>query len=123
MENTILNIDGVDLAQVIPFLQNKNTIMLAFYSGSLSENDLKEKLSKILPNYMIPSIVKKYTQMPLNRNGKIDSQELLLRYQDSLRNTTISSPTFSDKMMEKIYNVWKAVLGEHNIGTDISFLN
>ena len=46
MENTILNIDGVDLAQVIPFLQNKNTIMLAFYSGSLSENDLKEKLSK-----------------------------------------------------------------------------
>ncbi|WP_445194511.1 mutanobactin A non-ribosomal peptide synthetase MubB [Streptococcus mutans] len=121
VENTILNIDGVDLAQVIPFLQNKNTIMLAFYSGSLSENDLKEKLSKILPNYMIPSIVKKYTQMPLNRNGKIDSQELLLRYQDSLRNTTISSPTFSDKMMEKIYNVWKAVLGEHNIGTDISF--
>ena len=121
VENSILNIDGVDLVQVIPFLQNKDTIMLAFYSGTISENSLKGKLLTILPNYMIPSVVKKYTRMPLNRNGKIDSRELLIQYQNSLRDLTTSPPEFADKMMEKIYNIWKSVLGEKNIGTNISF--
>ena len=50
--------------------------LVLFYVGDIEEDDLRKYLSNIVPEYMIPNIYHKLTQMPLNMNGKIDRVKL-----------------------------------------------
>lgn len=45
-----------------------------FYVGAIKENELKQGLGEFLPQYMIPKIIKKLEQIPVNINGKIDRE-------------------------------------------------
>jgi amino acid adenylation domain-containing protein len=60
---------------------NENSNELIAYITTLSkksiENDLKNHLVNILPNYMIPSKFVHLNQFPLSANGKIDKKALL----------------------------------------------
>ncbi len=47
-----------------------------FYTGDITEEDLKRFLIDLLPDYMIPNIMVKLSSMPLNMNGKIDRLKL-----------------------------------------------
>ena len=39
---------------------------------------LKDNLSKVLPQYMIPSIFQEIERFPLGSNGKIDRKKILI---------------------------------------------
>lgn len=51
--------------------------ILAFYIGDIEKNELREELSKSLPIFMIPNILRKIDEFPLNKNGKIDRKQLM----------------------------------------------
>lgn len=50
------------------------------YKGNLSEQELREKLLKLLPEYMMPNRWYQVEKMPLNLNGKVDRQKLKEMY-------------------------------------------
>lgn len=56
---------------------NAKKIVLVYEAPSpLSEKDLRQKLGKALPRYMVPTVYRQVTEMPRNTNGKIDRLEL-----------------------------------------------
>ncbi len=53
--------------------------LYGFYIGKIEPKELHEKLKAKLPVFMIPNSLKQIDEFPLNKNGKINRKELLLR--------------------------------------------
>lgn len=49
-------------------------------NNSISDIEMKEKLNKLLPSYMIPKTIVILDKLPINKNGKIDRMILNDRY-------------------------------------------
>lgn len=87
IESRILGISEV-VEAVVLYYQKK---LIAFIQ--VRKNiDLRSKLVKILPRYMIPNIIQYVSDFPLNTNNKIDRKKLLNDYieNEENRNTKIS---------------------------------
>ena len=50
---------------------DKRKKIVLFYEADQELDDLKTRLKNKVPDYMIPSVVKRLDAMPLNLNGKI----------------------------------------------------
>ena len=46
----------------------------------ISESEIKNEISKILPNYMIPNVIIIKKELPKNANGKIDRKKIKKSY-------------------------------------------
>lgn len=57
------------------FNADEDKIVL-FYVGEISAEELRRRLPKLLPNYMIPNQYFNLPEMPFNMNGKIDRTKL-----------------------------------------------
>lgn len=69
---------GIELLQNVCAVYNteKRQIVL-FYQGAAEEKEIFSRLTKLLPNYMLPSVIKKIAAFPYNDNGKIDRKRLI----------------------------------------------
>ncbi|WP_432082292.1 non-ribosomal peptide synthetase [Streptomyces sp. WAC 04229] len=79
IENTLLRVPGVrDGAVVIAERPDRSKHLVAFYSapGALPVEDLRDRLSESLPQYMVPSAFHWREGLPLTANGKIDKRAL-----------------------------------------------
>ncbi len=50
--------------------------IVAYYMGDIDKTEIIEYLKKDLPKYMVPNIFIRLDALPLNKNGKIDRQQL-----------------------------------------------
>ncbi|WP_018765022.1 MupA/Atu3671 family FMN-dependent luciferase-like monooxygenase [Bacillus sp. 105MF] len=120
IEELLRKIKGVNEAVVI--LDNDSSQLVAYVESTieLDQNQLKEKMSQMVPEYMIPSNFIKLKQIPLSANGKIDRKKLT-----SIKNiTTIDEgkrPT--NKTEDLLLQSWKKVLKVDNIGTNDNFFH
>lgn len=77
IETVISNINGVEAVAVTVRNNNGKDILVAFYSGNnISENKIKEICNKVLPAYMVPTVLMQIEKMPLNPSGKLDRKAL-----------------------------------------------
>ncbi|MER7660170.1 amino acid adenylation domain-containing protein [Streptomyces sp. NPDC096193] len=79
IENTLLRAPGVrDGAVVITRSAGRSAHLVAFYSGPgpLDDEDLRHRLGRSLPPYMVPSSFHWQEGLPLTANGKIDKKAL-----------------------------------------------
>lgn len=67
-------VDGVTRASCL-FDSDRNKIV-AYYVGTPDKKEIIDQLKTRLPKYMIPNIFIKAESLPLNKNGKIDRQQL-----------------------------------------------
>ena len=67
--------DGV--ARSVCLYDSEGKRILLFYVGECDEKYLAAFISKHLPRYMLPTVIKKLSAMPLTDNGKIDRRTLL----------------------------------------------
>ena len=91
---------------------------LTKHVGSITSNDLRDHLSRLLPDYMIPSAFVEVEAMPLLSSGKIDSRALpspLLRQSDAV----LEPPANDGERL--LAEVWKEVLGLLEVGVDQNF--
>lgn len=75
IESAAMNQDGVARA-VCVYAKEKKAIAL-FYVGELEETQISKALAEMLPRYMLPSLTRKLSAIPLTDNGKINRTELL----------------------------------------------
>lgn len=78
IENNLLKIDGViDSCVIVKKKDNEIKLIKAFVV--LVKNDInyvKDELSKLIPQYMMPKSILKIDKMPINKNGKVDREVL-----------------------------------------------
>jgi D-alanine--poly(phosphoribitol) ligase subunit 1 len=77
IEHAVLQVDGIRNCCVV-YSQNKKEITL-FYEcdKELTPAFIRERLSPVLPKYMLPTVFNWMELMPRNPNGKIDRQKLV----------------------------------------------
>jgi D-alanine--poly(phosphoribitol) ligase subunit 1 len=77
IEHAVLQVDGIRNCCVV-YNQNKKEIALFYESDNeLTPGFIREKLSPLVPKYMLPSVFNWMQQMPRNPNGKIDRAKLV----------------------------------------------
>jgi acyl carrier protein len=86
----------------------------------LGEVELKARLRARLPEYMVPSVVVKLAEMPVNRRGKLDRQALPAPdgARPQLQREFIAPRTPVEHMLAEI---WSQVLGIEEIGVKDNF--
>lgn len=79
LEEIELEINKLEkIKRVCCVYDNEKNKLYAFYIGEIDKKELRESLSKKLPIFMIPNVLKQIDIFPLNKNGKIDRKQLLL---------------------------------------------
>ena len=57
------------LSNAVVFLMRKN-------QGSIEKDELAASMSRDLPAFMVPGVIRRVDEMPLTKNGKIDRKKL-----------------------------------------------
>ena len=70
-------IEGIERSCCV--YDNEKSRLYGFYIGKVEPKELHEKLASKLPVFMIPNMLKQIETFPLNKNGKIDRKQLLLK--------------------------------------------
>ncbi|MDG9669465.1 AMP-binding protein [Hahella sp. CR1] len=80
IEKAVLGLPGVSQAAVIGMADSRGHARLGAFivagEEKLSERNLREALLLRMPAYMIPSQIILTSELPMNRNGKLDRQKL-----------------------------------------------
>ncbi|MGB7604816.1 MAG: amino acid adenylation domain-containing protein [Lutisporaceae bacterium] len=98
-----------------------NKYLCAYIVGAeeLMVSELREQLSKDLPNYMMPSYFIQLEKLPLTPNGKIDRKAL--PEPDGSISTGAEYEAPRNETEEILVNIWQKVLGVERIGINDSF--
>ncbi|MCP4157976.1 MAG: amino acid adenylation domain-containing protein, partial [bacterium] len=120
IENALLKIDTVEQAVVLAIGDNTgNTQLAAYFTGPAVEDELRNFLSKELPDYMIPSYFVPLEKIPLTPNGKIDRKALPEPDVSARISSGYQAPT--NEIEEKLVEIWQVVLALEQIGVTDNF--
>lgn len=120
IESTVRNLSGIKDAVVLT--HNKQQLVLYYVteSAELKPNQIKNRLTSILPAYMVPVYYVELDTMPLNSNGKVDRKKLKKPTEENL----ILRSTYSEsknRVEEKLLKIWREKLCLDHIGTNDDF--
>ncbi|MEP5761235.1 MAG: amino acid adenylation domain-containing protein [Litoreibacter sp.] len=96
--------------------------LVAYVTGCDDTNSLKSGLAKLLPRYMIPSIICPLVELPLNASGKVN-RAALPRPTDVTPANAVNQTTPRDATEMNLYEVWKTVLLHPTIGIRDNFFD
>ncbi|MGB7604680.1 MAG: condensation domain-containing protein, partial [Lutisporaceae bacterium] len=122
IENELLKHQDIKEAIVIAKEDNSgNKYLCAYIAGEaeLGGKELREHLSKNLPDYMIPAYFIQLDKLPLTENGKVDRKAL--PEVDGSINTDIEYEAPRNEIEEKLAEIWSEVLGIEKIGINDNF--
>lgn len=100
-------------------VRSKPVLNLTLESWLLS---IREHLSEILPDYMVPGLIVPLEALPVTENGKLDRQSL------SQRELTYGSESANDidsenPIEQRLHELWREVLGVTHINSTDSFFD
>ncbi|MBI5804931.1 amino acid adenylation domain-containing protein [candidate division TA06 bacterium] len=81
--------------------------------------ELRERLAKILPEYMVPQYFIKLKEIPLTSRGKVDRRALPDPVPNQGQGTEYSGPR--NDLEEKIAGIWEDIFGLEQIGINDNF--
>jgi amino acid adenylation domain-containing protein len=127
IENNLIKISGIKQACVVAKERTTATGNIKYLVGYyvLSDNEehlnqeiILEKLSQMLPEYMLPTVLVSMELFPLTINGKLDKRALPDPVFDSSLEEYIPPTT---KMEKELCQIWQEVLGLNKVGITDNF--
>jgi len=117
IKKNILTIPGIQDAVVINQTVNNKQALCAYIKTEKQESpaNVREYLSRILPDYMIPSFITFVPEIPLNTNGKVDKEKLPDPLLTKLEAAYVAPKNDTEIEIQKI---WEKVLGIEDIGVN-----
>jgi amino acid adenylation domain-containing protein len=119
---TLRRLAGVEDAVVLARNASFGTReLIAFVRGDKipSAELLRQEMASIVPDYMVPSIIRPVVEFPLTANGKLDRAGLLAKIQSGGMSESIGEP--GNEIEERIAAIWKRVLQRDDIALDKDF--
>jgi len=101
--------------------ESEGKYLCAYLVGDkeLTAGEVREHLSKVLPDYMVPSYFIQLPKMPLTPNGKID--RLALPEPDGSIVTGVEYEAARNEVEEKLVKIWQEVLKSDRVGINDNF--
>ena len=98
-----------------------DTRLIAYLLGGheISEESLRSELSKLLPEYMVPSAFVRLESLPLTTSGKVDRKALPVPKLGRSDDTAYEAPR--TRIEENIAAIWSELLGVERIGIHDDF--
>lgn len=134
IENSLNDIEFIKDAAVVSkeFDQDDHRLAAFIIVNNVSLNDqlpdssdltkkIKNKLSSILPDYMIPAYFVYVEEFPLTPNGKIDRKKLSQSAISVLAERNKESVAPRNKNDEILVDIWKKILNIESISIDDNF--
>ncbi|MCP4152751.1 MAG: amino acid adenylation domain-containing protein, partial [bacterium] len=130
IENRLLSNENITEAIVVAKQDKENNnYLVAFFvpndagthktQDAIPVSQLRNFLSKELPDYMIPAYFVPLEKFPLTPNGKID-RKVLLETHDTVGVPSEYQPP-TNEIEKKLVDIWKEVLGMKQIGIATNF--
>ncbi|MCB2311577.1 amino acid adenylation domain-containing protein [Clostridium tagluense] len=122
IENRLLNHDDIKECVVLAKeCEDGNKYLSAYLSWKreLTVLQLREYLSKYLPDYMIPSLYIYVDQIPLTSNGKIDRRRLEQIKENVSLGSEYEEPR--NDIEKKLVDIWRDTLKVEKIGINDNF--
>ncbi|AJQ25409.1 non-ribosomal peptide synthetase [Pelosinus fermentans] len=123
IENQLLEHKAVKNAIVVDFTDvSKNKYLCAYIVSEqeLALSELREHLTKTLPDYMIPAYFVQVEKIPLTPNGKIDRRTLPQPENMNVGTAYVAPRNEAEKKMTQI---WQDVLGIERVGIEDNYLD
>ncbi|MGN9865284.1 non-ribosomal peptide synthase/polyketide synthase [Bacillus swezeyi] len=124
VEAALLNIEYVREAVVLAknHAEEQSDLYAYFIAEqALPISQLREKLAKQIPGYMIPSYMMQLEQMPLTANGKVNRGALPLP--ETGLQTGIEYVAPRTRLEEQLVHIWKEVLKLEQVGVKDNFFD
>lgn len=111
IEATIQKHEQVNEAFLTRISDDNEYVLCAYYVSEtqLKEEQMRDYLIKGLPNYMVPKYLRRIDTMPLNKNGKVDKDQLPSPFMEKVEPTKLQELTDTQTELVKI---WKSVLSD-----------
>lgn len=101
--------------------ENRHICAYLVAEDNLEEVDVKEYLSKSLPDFMIPTYIIKMERLPLNSNGKIDKRNL--PNPETTCNVELENAEAENEIELKLLELWKEELELERISIHDNFFD
>ncbi|PKM50199.1 MAG: hypothetical protein CVV02_12595 [Firmicutes bacterium HGW-Firmicutes-7] len=124
IENQLLKIDVIKEIIVLAKEDNDQNVFLCAYYVSLCELtvvEIKEKLKRVLPEYMVPAYFIRLDYIPMTSNGKVNRNKL--PEIGGNINTGLERVLPRNETENKLAHLWKEVLGINVISVTDSFFD
>ncbi|MBZ4604276.1 amino acid adenylation domain-containing protein [Mycobacterium avium] len=123
IRSALVDLDGVEQAAVIAREDRPGDKRLVAYvtesgTGTADPGEIRARLAKRLPEYMVPAAVVVLDALPLTVNGKLDTRALPA---PEFRNAGYRAP--SNAIEEILAGIYADVLGLDRVGVDDSFFD
>ncbi len=121
IEARLLSYEGIEETIVIAREAEGNKYICAYITGNreFTVSELREHLSKELPEYMIPTYFIQLDKLPLTANGKVDRKAL--PEPDGSISTGAEYVAPESEIEEKLVSIWSEVLGIQKVGINDNF--
>ena len=121
IEARLLEQRGVRAAAVVAREGKTGRQLIAYASGepALDGRALRDALSAMLPDYMVPSTIMVLEQLPLTPNGKIDRRALPSPHEDAIARRGYEAP--EDEIEIALAKIWAELLGVNQVGRNDHF--
>lgn len=120
ISSAIEAIDGISEACTQVREINEEPQIIAYVVSTMLTKPevIRQRLSKILPHYMVPQSIEIISSLPKNNNGKVDMRKL----PDPINLHETHELTLpNNKRQHKILQLWKKVLKRDDIGINDTF--
>ncbi|MBR1230344.1 amino acid adenylation domain-containing protein [Bradyrhizobium sp. AUGA SZCCT0176] len=121
IEARLLEQRGVSAAVVVAREIRAGRQLIAYASGerTLDGQALRQALSAMLPDYMVPTTIVVLEQLPLTPNGKVDRRALPPPDEDAAARRRYAAP--EDEIEIALAEIWTELLGVDRIGRNDHF--
>lgn len=116
-------IPGISQSIVVVSQNNGEKYLTAYYVSEthLDKKEIQSNLSKVLPEYMVPSYYVELDSLPLTSNGKINRKALPEISQENIIRKEYIAPR--NETEEKLAQIWQEILKIDTIGVTDNFFN
>ena len=121
IEVALLQHGGVRHCAVVMKTLGSGKQLVAYVSGEVKADELKNHLKARLPEYMVPSIFVMLPELPLNTNGKVDRRALPELEDSALLQVEEGTPEEMSLVEELLADLWKEVLGVARVSLRSNF--
>lgn len=124
IEHTALRLEGIQKAVALVQKHDSSSepqiVLYYTTSNGRAENDVTDHLVRMLPRYMIPSILVPLDKFPLTLSGKIDKKKLQPA-KGYRRGDTFFPP--QDEIEKQVCGIWKDVLNQKVVSIEDNFFD